>query len=455
MKILFLIKSLIFGFIKNGPKRSVDAKKNIISSFFLKGGSIVVSLILVPLTINYVNPTQYGIWITLSSIIAWFSFFDIGFGNGFRNKFAEAIAKDDYVLARIYLSTTYAMLTIIMGIVLVLFLCINPFLNWAKILNAPKEMSLELSVLALIVFSFFCIQFVLKLINTVFTALQKPAMASFLNLISSLISLMIIFVLTKTTSGNLINLALSISLAPILVLISSNLFFYSTKFKEYSPSLKYIKFKYVNRLLKLGVKFFLIQIAAVILYQTSNIIIAQLFGAEQVTSYNVAFKYFNVITMLFGIIITPFWSAFTEAWVKNDSGWIKRIMNKLMLIVAVLGIISFVMLLISNFVYHIWVGDKIVVPFSVSLVLSLYVILNSWNRVFNNFLNGVGKLKIQLYIAILGGIINIPLSLFFGKKFGLYGVLLSTTFIAMIGAVIYPIQYFKLINNKAKSIWAK
>ncbi len=90
-----------------GHERSIKAKKNIIASFFIRGISIAISLILVPLTINYVNPSRYGIWLTLSSIIAWFSFFDIGLTQGLRNKFAEAKAKGNDELAQIYVSTTF------------------------------------------------------------------------------------------------------------------------------------------------------------------------------------------------------------------------------------------------------------------------------------------------------------------------------------------------------------
>jgi O-antigen/teichoic acid export membrane protein len=68
-------------YINKGQSRSIDAKKNIVTSFVIKGINVLINLALVPLTIKYVNSTQYGIWLTLSSIITWFSFFDIGFGN--------------------------------------------------------------------------------------------------------------------------------------------------------------------------------------------------------------------------------------------------------------------------------------------------------------------------------------------------------------------------------------
>src|SRR5690606_34956681 len=101
------------------------------------------------------------------------------FDHGLRNKFAEAVATKNYKLARKYVSTTYAILTIIIFSVLVLFYIVNPLLHWDKILNAPTEMATELSILALVVFSFFAIQFVLKLIATVLSANQEPAKANF------------------------------------------------------------------------------------------------------------------------------------------------------------------------------------------------------------------------------------------------------------------------------------
>ncbi|MDQ2719833.1 MAG: oligosaccharide flippase family protein [Bacteroidota bacterium] len=451
--------SVIFNFagnlINKGHDRSVKAKKNIIASFFIKGISIAISLILVPLTINYVNPTQYGIWLTLSSIIGWFAFFDIGFGNGLRNKFAEAIAKGEHELARIYLSTTYAILGIIVITLLLIFFCINPFLNWSVILNTPSNMAGELSILALLVFSFFCLQFVLQLITTIITANQQPAKASFFNLLGSLLSLTIIFILTKTTSGNLIYLALSLGFTPILVLTASSMWFYRHDYKRYAPSIKYVRFNCAPDLMSLGIKFFLLQIAGVILYQTSNIIIAQLFGPGEVTPYNVSYKYFSIITMIMGIIMMPFWSAYTEAWVKKDIEWIKKSIKKLQLLWVLLSLVTIGMFVFSNFFFRIWVGKEIKVPVSVSAIMAIYVIMNSWTNIYSLFLNGTGKLKLQLYASIFGMVLNIPMSIYFGKIFGISGVLLSTVILCFINMIIEPIQTRKLLNNNAKGVWNK
>ncbi len=448
-------RKFITVFFTIGHERTLLAKKNIVASFVIKGLNIAIGLILVPLTIHYLDPTKYGIWITLSSIIGWFGFFDIGLGHGLRNRFAEALASGKHELARIYVSTAYAILSMIIGAVLFLFYIINPFLNWSLILNTGEDVVLqqELSILALVVFTFFCLRFVFKLITTILKADQRPAKASFFDLLGKMIALLLIYILTKTTEGSLLYLGIVMSSAPVLVLLLSSVWFYNGKYKAYRPSAQKIDFGKAKDLMNLGIKFFFIQIAVVLLYQTNNIIITQLFGPEQVTPYNVAFTYFGVLMMGFTIIVTPFWSAITEAWTKQELGWIKNIMqnlNKLWLVLFVIGII---MLSLSEWVYLVWIGDKVTIPLTMSFLIGTCVLINTWNSIYSHFLNGVGKIKLQLYLGIFTALMNIPLAIFLGMKFGINGVFMANVALALIGAIVYPIQYRKIIKKNARGIW--
>ena len=443
------------GLVTKGQQRSIQAKKNILASFAIKGLSIAISLVLVPLTINYINASRYGIWLTLSSIVTWFSFFDIGFGNGLRNKFAEALAKGQEELARIYVSTTYAILTVLIGIVLILFLCINPFLNWAKILNTSADMTGELRLLALIVFVFFCLRFVLQLITTVLTANQEPAKAAFFNLLGSVFSLIVIYILTKTTSGSLIYLGIALSIMPVLVLAASSTWFYRKGYKRYSPSFKYVRFSFARNLMSLGIKFFIIQIAALILFNTNNIIITQLFGPAEVTTFNVSFKLFSVVTMVFSIIATPLWSAFTEAYVKNDFEWIRSTLSKMRIIWYLLIGCTVLLLFSSPLLYKWWIGDTVQVPFALSIAMSSYVIVYIWQTIHVFLLNGIGKIKLQLYLVVFSGLINIPVAIFLGKKIGLVGITLTSTVLFIMMGIIFSIQTHKILNRTAINIWNK
>lgn len=248
-------------------------------------------MLLVPLTINYVNADRYGIWLTISSIVAWFSFFDIGLTQGLRNKFAEAKANGDDDSAQVFVSTAYAILTIVFLSVWGVFLLVNPFLDWSDMLNLSSEYKAELSTLVLIVFTYFCFQFVFKIITTIITADQAPAKASLIDLISQILSLIIIGLLVMTTSGSLINLGLALCLSPLLTLFIANIYFFNTKYKPYTPTLSKVKFSHAKSLFNLGVVFFVIQIAAIIQFETANIIIARNFGPSQVTSFNIVALY--------------------------------------------------------------------------------------------------------------------------------------------------------------------
>ena len=71
------LKTRINNLIDFSSARSKKALVNIAVSFAAKLISIVCTLLVVPLTIQYVNPTEYGIWMTVSSVIAWIGYFDL------------------------------------------------------------------------------------------------------------------------------------------------------------------------------------------------------------------------------------------------------------------------------------------------------------------------------------------------------------------------------------------
>ena len=444
-------------FVTAGHSRSIKAKKNILALFFIKGISIATSFILVPLTINYLTPVNYGIWLTLYSIISWFGLLDIGLGNGLRNKFAEAIAKDDKKSARIYLSTAYAILAIIMGAACLLFFLLNHFFNWSQILNVSTIKAVELGKLAGIVFGFFCMQMVVKLISSVLLAIQKTALSGAINTICSIISLLVIYILTKTTSGSLIYLAISIGLINIAVPLLVSFWFYHYSFRDYSPSWKYVDFAYAKGLMNLGWMFFLFQSTALIVVATDNIIISQLFSPADVTPYNIALKYFTPITLVFSLISAPLWSAYTESYAQKDMEWIKRITNKMMRIWLLIFVAAIPMVILSDFAYGIWVGNQIKISMSLTIMIAIFVLLSSWNQIFGNFINGVGKLRLGFYLTIFTALVNIPLSIFLAKYagFGVAGIMAASCISLLPDIIFMPIQYFKIVNNKATGIWNK
>jgi O-antigen/teichoic acid export membrane protein len=412
---------------------------------------------LVPVTIDYLGKVEYGIWLTLASILSWLINLDFGIGNGLRNKLAEALALDDIKLARIYISTAYAVFALGIFIAMLVFFFIHGMINWTNILKAPQEYVELLNTLVLWVIILFLVQFLLKIITSIINADQRPALNGALSLIVNLLTLIVVFTLSKLAVKSLLIFALVSSSIPVVVFFIASLILFSGHYKKISPSFSFINFKYSSSLVKLGLQFFIIQIASLIVFTTGNIIIAQLYGPESVVVYNVAYKYFYMVPLVFNVVLAPFWSAFTEAFVKQEYDWIKNSIRKLVFIWILLSIAAVLMILFSDFVYKIWVGLGIKVPFILSLFTGLFVIIANWNNIFGYFINGVAKVRITLYYSIFIAILNIPLSIFLAEYagMGITGIMVSTDICLIIGSIWMPIQYLKIINHKAKGIWNK
>jgi O-antigen/teichoic acid export membrane protein len=412
---------------------------------------------LIPLSLNYLSPVKYGIWLTIISIVGWLGFFDLGLGNGLRNKLAEALAKDDKELARTYISTSYAIMTIIIGIVFLIFAFVFPYINWTSILNTPPEMSQEINQLIFVVFSFFCLQFIIKLISMILKADQRSAISGGINTLASLLSLMIVYILTKTSNGSLLWLSIGVSAANLIAPLVATIWYFSSDYKHLIPSWKYVKLNGAKDLMGLGFMFFIMQFAALILFSTDSFIIDQLYGPEEVTPYNLSYKYFSIITMGFTIITTPFWTAYTDAFHKNDFAWIKRITRKLTIIwgLSIFGVIG--MLIFSDVFYKLWIGDQIKIPFLLSASMAVWVLISAWTSIFGNFLSGVGKIRLSLYHSFAMIVINIPLSIFLAKylNLGSAGVIIGTCICVLPQVFLHPIQYKKIISNTAKGVWGK
>ena len=162
-----MIVKEFFRFLQVSDSRSIEANKHVIISFIVKGFSVFINLLLVPLILSFLNPSNYGIWLTLTSIIAWFNMLDIGFGNGLRNRLTESLAKRQYKLAREYISTAYFIIFFIFLIIWIVFTIINKHLSWQQILNTNIISESVLSNLALIVVTYFCLQMVVRNINII------------------------------------------------------------------------------------------------------------------------------------------------------------------------------------------------------------------------------------------------------------------------------------------------
>ena len=438
-----------------GDERSLKARKNIAGSFFIKVITVLSTFVTYPLIVNYLNPTRYGIFLTVSSIINWMFLLDIGFGSGLKNKLTEALAHGKIDLARRYVSSTYAILSLILFGIVLLFFFVNPIIPWDKLLNVSDGYSKELESLIWIVFFSFCLSFILRLITNVISAYQNPALVSFIDMIAQLLSLGCLCILILTTKSSLIHAGVIICFTPVVVYTIATIFLFRTKYKRVRPSFRLVDFALTRSLIGLGVKFFVATISALVLFQTTNVFISNLVGPEDVTLFNVAYKLFGLGYTVIMIIATPYWAAFSDANAKNDYVWMKITFDKLKNVFYVSLLIEVLLFMSSKWIFHLWMGQTVNIPLSVSLAVFIYCNITSWVTICIWPINGIGKVKLQFYSSIIELIVIIPITYLLGHFYGTPGIILAPILVSLPRAIWAPIQLHKLINGTASGVWAK
>lgn len=437
-----------------GSERSRNLKKNILGSIALKGISILVQLALVPLTLGYLSEEPYGIWLTVSSIVLWLNFFDVGFSLGLKNKLTEAIAFNDFTRGKQLVSTTYGVLILIfvpLGIVLEFAI---PYINWSGFLNVSLSYNPLLCDVMRILIVSFVLQMITNTIGTIAAAFQKVALGNSFSVIGNVISLAVIWMLTRYTTPSMINLAYAVSIVPVVVFSISSIILFNGQLKVVRPAFKSFRKSAIKDIFFLGIKFFVIQVQLIIMQQATNILISNVSSPDYVTFYNIAYRYIGTAMLLFSLVLGTVWPAFTDAYIKKDFIWMNNIYGKLTKLFFIVFCVIWFMFCLSPWIYSIWLGSEVIVPWTMTLVMSIYFSISIWDNIQVNLINGVGAIKLQTYVTLIGIIFHIPLSFLLGKFIGAYGVIVSLCVITSVYAFFFTIQIRKILKGRAHGLWA-
>jgi O-antigen/teichoic acid export membrane protein len=413
-----------------------------------KAASMAASFVTIPIMIGYLGHEQFGVWSTLLSIMSWIVFFDLGVGNGLRNKVAESLAKNKKLEASSYIGSGYTLIGLIALAVWALVTAGSFFVPWQIVFNTKVIPQSTLLMAVQIAAFFIVLNFWVGLISAVLGAVQKTSLVAFGQVISNLLVLALIFFLAKTTKSSIIHLALVYGLSLVIANISLSLWFYQ-RHPELRPRLNLDR-QHVQPLLSVGMKFFIIQLAALVIFTTDKMLITQLFGPQYVTQYEVVYRLFSLILMMHTLILAPLWSAYTEAYHREDFSWIKQMLNKQLILFCAVVIFALVLGLLSRNIIEFWIGSNIDVDLGLVVAMIFFVIISSWNNIFAFLVNGIGAINIQLTTAIFAMIINIPISIFYVKhlELGVSGIVLGTTTSLLLAAMALPIQVYLMLQRK-------
>lgn len=387
---------------------------NISSSILVKGASIIVSFLATPAYISYFNGSPLlGIWLALVAMLTWIINFDLGIGNGLRNKIVSFLLKKDYKKIKEYISSAYIMLCIISLFFLIVGVIAISIINWNKVFNISNDVIQNDDLKKVVITSFFgvLLYFVLKIITSILLAMEKVAIVNFLQLSTNFLNLIYILIIKEDNPKvALIKLAYFYIFSLNIPYIIATVLLFFTSLKKCRPDVKYWNKRVATQISTLGGKFFFIQVMLMIINSTNELIITNIYGPQYVVEYQIYYKIFYLVVTMFSLITNPIWSNVSVAYSMKNFDWIRKIRLQLKKVsyIASIGLVLLVFMFPK--LSEIWLGEKnIIYNYKIGMLFAFYCIIMIKVLSETAIANGINLLKMQMIFFTIGAVLRIPI----------------------------------------------
>lgn len=413
---------------------------NITGTAGLRGVAVLISIVSMPAYLNYfADSAVLGTWFTVLSLLNFLSFFDFGVGNGLRNHVAEAVAQKGTAGARELISAGYHLAFSVVAVLAVAGYFTIQLVHWDGIfgLDGTTVSSGGLKTTLVIVLSTVCAQLFLKNAISVLYGLQRMIIAGFPPLVTA--SILLVYLLiggTGDTEQDLLRLATIYLIATVVPLLAVHIVLFTVILPGGHPRLKTTR-EAIHKVGGLGLGFFSIQLALLVVNSTDQILVSTIFTSSDVVNYQVHLQVFTLITVVFRLLTQPFWSAVTAAHARNDKPWIVKAARTLYLIAAVGTLAGLMIVPLLSFIFDIWLGSgKITVVWWYALAFVLLTGVQLFMFAGTTIANGTGALRPQMLWMPVAAVLKIPLALLFSVVLDAWAAIVVAHAVALIPLVV-------------------
>lgn len=395
-------------------------------SALARGISVLTSLISVPLTVKYLGPERYGMWMTASSVIALLGFADLGMGNGLLNAISESDGKDDRKTAQIYVSSAFYMLSGIAVLIIMIFGLIYSFLPWSRMFNVVSEQAIREAGPSMAVFIvILAINMPLGIAQRVQLGYQEGFKTHLWGVAGSLLGFGGVLLVIYLKAG-LPWLVLAMSGGPCFAMLLNWLELFCRSRKWLFPRWTVFDMSATRKVAGTGMFFLILQIMSIIGSSSDNIVIAQILGASTVSVFAVTQKLFTA-TMVAQYFIAPLWPAFGEALARKDYDWAKKTLNKALKISFIMSAATAIPLcILAKPIISYWVGPELIPSTFLVAGFATFVFLASYGGVMSTFLNNGELVRPQVIFYSAASLSALLLKIVLTYKIGISGPIWAT-----------------------------
>lgn len=301
----------------------------IASAVVARAVSAVVPLMLVPVTLSYLGPDLYGLWMAVIALTGMAAFADLGLGNGLLTRLAPCHASGDSRLARRYVSSAYAMVSGIAVAGCALLWLVSDLVQWRTIFNAPDSVSpADARAVTLIGLTAFLLNMPLSLVSRVQYAYGMGARSNIWQAAGVAMSLPLAFGAVHAGLPARAVVAAAVA-GPVLTNIVNTGWTFARDLPDLTPRWGALDPPTGRELLRISGLFGVVTILMTLADNADSLIIAHTRGLADVTAYAVPAKLFTQLGVVVVLVNQPFWPAHGEALAGGRVVWVRRIARRM------------------------------------------------------------------------------------------------------------------------------
>lgn len=429
---------------KNFSERNLKLLLSIATSVLGKFIAIGVTLITIPVTLDYLGVELFGVWMVISSVISFMAFSDLGFGMGLQNALSRSCGEDNKDIPKVYIANAYLLIMMASFIFVFIILLMFELLPINSLFKGVKADAIDSSILVLkytLIAFFLCIP--AYVIQRVLTGIQKAYISNNIMMIAGCATLLSVILAVNLDLG-LVGLAVLYIVTPAFVFAIYTVWFFNVN-PIYMPRVAFIKKNYMKEIASTGGWMVILQIIYTIKMNAPILLVSAVFGVIAVGEFSIAQKLTGLASTLISLALQPLWAVYGEAYYKNDKKWIITTLKKSTIIVISIGFISGVFLnYCGEYLVIYWLDDDIVPSQTLIACFAVWMIVSSVNVSFTMLMNGTGYFKLQSAITAIGVSTALVCVYFFSVGYGLFSVILMMCIFSEL--LVMPFYFYQCIK---------
>jgi len=424
---------------ERSAERNRRAAVSAVAGLVFQGSSFAVILVSVPLTLTYLSPVRFGLWMTLASVVALLGATDLGIGNGVMNNVAHAFGMGDQPAARRNFASGLVALTGIAAIFAALFVVAYPMVPWARLYNvaADPQAASEAGPATAAFLGAFLLGLPLGLVGQVRRAFQEgfiqSAFAGFGNLITFGFLLLAVW-----SRASLPMLMIAVTAGPLIASVINLMVLIRRQRRWLTPRRLDVTKQALRSVLRVGLGFMVLQIAYAVAFSSDRLVVAQMVGPSAVADYSVVYRLFSIPAGLALVAMLPLWPAYREAISRSDFVWIRTTLKRALVLTVLATVpLAIVLAILGPALVTAWTDGALTPALGLFPALGAFTVSFAVANVLAMFFNGAQAMKFQISTMVLMAIVNISASVYLASRIGVAGVAVGSV-LAVVSVLVVP-----------------